>query len=201
MELIKEKQLIPETNEQPTKKKKDWRYELWDNVKTIGITVVITLLFMNFVAQLAVVKGESMANTFHDSNIVLLEKLTQRFSSLERFDVVVFNTNNPDKPHYIKRIIGLPGDSVRIDANGVIYINGEALEEHYGREIIQDPGLAINEITLGDDEYFLVGDNRNNSIDSRFEQVGIVKEDEILGRVAYGLSPFVNPAKQQGLNN
>jgi len=194
MELIQEKQII---NEPKPEKKINWKREIWENVKTIGLTVIITLLFMHFVAQLAVVKGESMANTFHDSNIVLLEKLTQRFSELERFDVIVFNTDNPEKPHYVKRIIGLPGEIIRIDTSGSIYIDDVKLTEYYGREIIQDPGLASNPITLGEDEYFVLGDNRNNSIDSRFEQVGVVKKDIILGHVLVGLSPFKNPNTAQ----
>ena len=179
------------------KKKINWKREIFENVKTIGVTVLITLFIINFVAQIAVVRGESMANTFHDSNIVMVEKLTQRFSELKRFQVIIFNTHNPEKPHYIKRIIGLPGETVKIDDDGNIYINGELLEEYYGREIIEDPGMALNESTLGEDEYFCLGDNRNNSIDSRFEQIGSVKKKDILGHVFIGLSPWRNPDKEQ----
>lgn len=196
MELIRQEKLNgPEPKEE--KKKINWKRELWENVKTIGLTVVITLLFMHFVAQLAVVKGESMADTFHDSNIVLLEKITQRFSELERYDVVVFDTDNPSKPHYIKRIIGLPGETVQITAKGEILINGDKITEYYGKDVIQDPGIAIEPITLGEDEYFCMGDNRNNSIDCRAPQIGPVNKDIILGRVLWGLSPIVNPNKAQ----
>ena len=202
MELIKEEK-VNSKQEQPknsnNKKQKDLRYEIIDSIKTIGVTVVITLLIIHFAVQLSVVRGESMANTFHDSNIVLLEKFTQRFSNLDRFDVIVFNTDNPEKPYYIKRIIGLPGETVKIDDYGNIFINGELLEEHYGREVIEDAGLAATEITVGEDEFFVLGDNRNNSIDSRFEQVGLVKKDEVLGHVALGLSPLINPNEQQSL--
>lgn len=196
MELIRQEKLNG-TNPKPEKKKTNWKHELWENVKTIGLTVVITLLILHFVAQLAVVKGESMANTLHDSNIVLLEKLTQRFSEFDRYDVVVFNTDNPAKPHYIKRVIGLPGETVQINAKGEIFINDEKITEYYGLDITREPGMAIEPITLGEDEYFCMGDNRNNSVDSRFEQIGPVSKDIILGRVLFGLMPLKNPNTAQ----
>ena len=201
MELIQKPKNEEQEREIKNNKKKSSRYELWENIKTLVLTAVITILFMEFIAQLGVVRGESMANTFHDANIVLMEKLTQRFSELDRFDVVIFNTSNPKKPHYIKRIIGLPGETIRIDEEGTIYINDEKLYEYYGREIIADPGIAINPITLGEDEYFVMGDNRNNSIDSRFAEIGPIKKDVILGHVIYGLSPLKNPGIQQRREN
>ena len=90
----------------------------------------------------------------------------------------------------IKRIIGLPGETVQIDENGNIYINGELLEENYGAETIQNPGRAANPITLGDDEYFVMGDNRNNSKDSRSEEVGNVKRSQIIGRAWLRIWPL-----------
>ena len=94
------------------------------------------------------------------------------------------------KEYYIKRIIGLPGETVQIDENGNIYINGELLEENYGAETIQNPGRAAKPITLGDDEYFVMGDNRNNSKDSRSEEVGNVKRSQIIGRAWLRIWPL-----------
>ena len=84
----------------------------------------------------------------------------------------------------------LPGETVQIDENGNIYINGELLEENYGAETIQNPGRAANPITLGDDEYFVMGDNRNNSKDSRSEEVGNVKRSQIIGRAWLRIWPL-----------
>ncbi|MBQ4374096.1 MAG: signal peptidase I, partial [Lachnospiraceae bacterium] len=95
-----------------------------------------------------------------------------------------------EKTFFIKRVIGLPGETVYIDAKGTIYINGEKLEESYGREVIANPGLASSEITLAEDEYFVLGDNRNNSEDSRFDDVGNIKRSDLIGRAWVRIYPF-----------
>ena len=87
-------------------------------------------------------------------------------------------------------VIGLPGETIRIDEEGNILINGEILQEEYGKEVIQNPGRAYEEIELGDDEYFLMGDNRNNSTDSRDPSVGNVTREEIIGRAWLRIWPF-----------
>ena len=88
-----------------------------------------------------------------DGDQLIVDKLTYRFHDPERFDIIVFPFRYKDNTYYIKRIIGLPGETVQI-VDGEIYINGELLEESYGREVMQDAGLAAEPITLGDDEYF-----------------------------------------------
>ncbi len=90
----------------------------------------------------------------------------------------------------MKRIIGLPGETVQIDLSGNIYINGEILEEDYGLEPINFPGLAQDPITLGEDEYFVLGDNRNNSSDSRDPSVGNIKRDDIMGKAWVRIWPL-----------
>ena len=99
----------------------------------------------------------------------------------------------PGKPttDYIKRVIGRPGETVRIDKDGHIYVNDELLEENYGKEVIEDPGIAEDGITLGKDEYFVLGDNRNNSSDSRDPDVGAVSKSQIKGKVWLRLRPNV----------
>ena len=160
--------------------------------------LVGTLLILRYVGQRTVVEGSSMEPTLYgmDENDptkvgdnLIVDKLTYRFQDPKRFDIIVFPNLYSGKL-YIKRIIGLPGETVQIDYEGNIYINGEILKEGYGKEIIRDPGLAANPIVLGEDEYFVLGDNRNNSVDSRRESVGVVHRDEIVGRAWLRIWPF-----------
>ena len=146
----------------------------------IIIVLAVTFLFITFVGQRTHVSGESMENTLDDGD---------RFKDPERFDIIVFPFHYKENTYYIKRIIGLPGETVQI-ADGLIYIDGEVLQESYGREVIQDPGLAAEPITLGEDEYFVLGDNRNQSSDSRDPSVGLIHRDEIVGRAWLRIWPL-----------
>lgn len=154
------------------------------------VVVVLCFLFIKFVGQRSLVIGSSMETTLSDKDNLVLDKLTYKFHDPERFDVVVFPFRNGERKNYIKRIIGLPGETVQIDYDGNIYINGEILEEGYGSEVINNPGLAAEPITLGEGEYFVMGDNRNHSEDSRFAEVGAVSKDEILGRAWLRVYPI-----------
>ena len=162
---------------------------------TVAVVIVLTLLFMKFVAQRTDVDGESMMYTLHDGDALIADKLSYRFSDPQRFDIVIFPYAGDKEEIFIKRIIGLPGETVQIDTEGNIYINGELLEEHYGAEIIRDPGRAIEPVTLGEDEYFVMGDNRNYSFDSRYEEVGNIKRKDIIGKTWLRVYPFANFGK------
>ena len=162
-------------------KEMDLKKEILSWVFYIGFVLILTWLIITFVGQRTVVDGRSMNATLNDRDNLIVEKLSYRFSDPKRFDIIVFPPQGAPKEHYIKRIIGLPGETVQIDKDGNIYINGEILEENYGLETIQNPGRASEPITLGDDEYFVLGDNRNNSTDSRMEKVGNVKRETITG--------------------
>ena len=118
-----------------------------------------------------------------------MDKITYRFSDPQRFDIIVFPFRYEDHVYYIKRIIGLPGETVQI-TDGDIYIDGEILQESYGREVIKDSGLAAEPIVLGEDEYFVLGDNRNDSTDSRDPSVGVIHRDEIIGRAWLRIWPL-----------
>ena len=166
----------------------DMKKEILSWVFYIGFVLVLTWVIITFVGQRTRVDGRSMENTLHNGDNLIVEKLSYRFSDPKRFDIIVFPPTGK-KEYYIKRIIGLPGETVQIDEDGNIYINGELLEENYGKETIQNPGRAAQPITLGDDEYFVMGDNRNNSEDSRFADVGLVKSDYIEGKVWFVISP------------
>lgn len=160
--------------------------------------LLITQLAITFVGQRTIVNGASMEPTLYGTDAenpdkvgdnLIVDKLTYHFRDPKRFDIIVFPYQYTGEL-YIKRIIGLPGETVQIDANGSIYINGEVLGEGYGKEVIVNPGIALEPIVLGDDEYFVLGDNRNNSADSRTASVGNVKRSEIVGRAWIRIWPF-----------
>ena len=141
-------------------------------------------LVITFVGQRTEVEGASMEKTLHNGDNLIVDKLSYRFHDPERFDIIVFPFQFQDNTYYIKRIIGLPGETVQIMDDGSIYINGEKLEENYGMEVIKPEtiGRAAEPIELGDDEYFVMGDNRNNSSDSRTDMVGNIKRENIIGK-------------------
>lgn len=154
------------------------------------IILVLTYLFVEFVGQRTVVHGVSMYNTLEDGDNLIVDKWTYRKHEPKRFDIVVFPYKYEKDTFYIKRVIGLPGESVRIDETGIIYINEEPLAESYGREAIKDAGLAATTVHLASDEFFVLGDNRNNSSDSRDPTIGPVKRSEIIGRAWARIYPF-----------
>ncbi len=172
-----------------TEEKPNVMRELLGMLVYVGIVLAITFLIITFVGQRTHVSGESMENTLDDGDQLIVDKLTYRFHDPERFDIIVFPFHYKDNTYYIKRIIGLPGETVQI-VDGEIYINGEVLEESYGREVMQDAGLAAEPLTLGDDEYFVLGDNRNYSSDSRDPSVALIHRKEIIGRAWLRIWPL-----------
>lgn len=126
--------------------------------------------------------GVSMEPALYNGHEVLVNRFLYKMMSPGRGDVIVFLPNgNPNSHYYLKRVIGLPGEKIQI-LNGYVYINGELLEEDESYDIIADPGIAETEITLESDEYFVLGDNRNASEDSRSGNIGPVKRDTITGK-------------------
>ena len=154
------------------------------------VVLCAAYLIITYVGQRTQVSGSSMETTLSDGDNLLVDKITYRFSDPKRFDIIVFPFQYDADTYYIKRIIGMPGETVQIDYDGNIYIDGEILEESYGREVIQNPGRAAEPITLGEDEYFVMGDNRNNSSDSRDPSVGNIHRKDIIGRAWVRIWPF-----------
>ncbi len=154
----------------------------------ITVALILSLLITKYVAHHTSVEGSSMEPTLYNGDQLIVEKFSYYFHEPERYDVIVFPFS--ENVSYIKRIIGVPGDIIQIK-NGVIYLNGEEMDEHYGKEeLIREPGLAEEEIVLNEDEYFVLGDNRNASVDSRKEEVGIIKRSQIQGKAWVRFYPF-----------
>lgn len=134
--------------------------------------------------------GESMETTLVNGDSVFVNKLAYKFSKPQRNDVIAYCQNTSEHNYLtIKRIIGLPGEKIKIE-NGSVYINGELLEEKINVEPMNTGGLASEEMFLEEGEYFLLGDNRNNSQDSRFSNVGTIVSDDIIGKVWIKIEPF-----------
>ena len=143
-----------------------------------------------YVLQRTIVDGKSMMNTLKHGENLLVEKVSYHFTDPGRFDVIVFYPHGRESSdYYIKRVIGLPGETVQIKGED-IYINDEKIEENFGKDPIVDPGIAEKPIKLGDDEFFVLGDNRTVSEDSRYEEVGPVKRENIEGRAILRIYPL-----------
>lgn len=180
-----------ESPEEAKKKKmKAIAREILSNSLFLLVVLVLTLLIVKYVGQRTVVVGDSMETTLQNGDNLIVDKIGYRFHDPERFDVIVFPFEYKDETYYIKRIIGLPGETVRIDDDGNIYINDVILEEHFGAETMIDPGLAYGGITLGENQYFVLGDNRNHSSDSRVPSVGLIEKEDIIGRAWIRLFPL-----------
>ena len=187
-------------SEDTSEKRKKIIKEIIIWVVEIIAVILLAYFLVEYAAEKTTVVGESMETTLQEGDKVIINKLAYRFSKPNRFDVIVFKQRGKEHSYYnIKRIIGLPGETVQIK-DGVVYINGEPITEKSAVDVINNPGLAVEPITLEDKEYFVLGDNRNLSEDSRFANIGNVVLDDIIGKAWIRLKPFnfvneLNPAK------
>lgn len=156
----------------------------------IIVVVLIAYVVVFFFGQTRTNIGQSMDVTLSGGDTVLLNELSYKLKDPARGDVVSFRPNGSDSTHsYIKRIIGLPGETIQIK-NGMIYINDELYLEKADYPAMTSAGLAEEPVTLGNAEYFVLGDNRNNSEDSRFADIGNVNLSDIEGKVWFVISPM-----------
>lgn len=176
---------------------------VWDLLEMLMyclVAFVIAYLVVTFVGQRTVVDGKSMYNTLDDGDNIIVEKLSYTFGEPERFDIIVFphyDMMRGAEVYYIKRIIGMPGETIQIE-EGVIYLideNGDKvrLEEEYGYYlggIKMSGGIASTPVVIPEGCYFVLGDNRNNSKDSRDASVGLVKREDIMGKAWLRFYPF-----------
>ena len=177
-------------------KKKNLKKEIISWVATLVAAVIIALLLRSFVFIMVKVDGRSMNNTLQHENVVFVWRAGYIFDSPSRGDIIIChypdaNGEYTSDVNYVKRVIGLPGETVEID-KGAVYINGVRLVEPYVDAEVSDLGkdykYNFTRVTLGEDEYFVMGDNRRNSKDSRY--IGPIKEDQILGRSVFKVLPF-----------
>lgn len=142
-----------------------------------------------YVIQRTVVKGASMENTLHTGESLLVEKVTKHFGNPNRFDIIVFSPHNfQDDELYVKRVIGLPGETVQIKEHKIL-INGQEIEDPYAKGETVESGIAAEPITLKEDEFFVLGDNRGISLDSRSSNLGPVKKESIAGKAVFRIWP------------
>ena len=156
----------------------------------IATVLAIAFVFVYYIGLRTSVVGSSMAPTLENKQEILVNRFIYSVSDPKPNDVVVFLPNGNEKAHYyVKRIIGVPGDTVQIK-DGAVYVNGGLFEEAVETAAILDAELAADEITLEEDEYFVLGDNRNNSEDSRYANIGNVKKEYIIGKAWFVVSPY-----------
>ncbi len=160
------------------------------------VAILLAWVFLHFVAGQTTISGSSMEPTISDGNSIIINNLAYRSHGPKRFDVIVFESgaastagDSANGTHLIKRVVGLPGDKLQIK-EGSVYINGEKLKDDlYGNAKMESAGIAEEEITIGDNMYFVLGDNRNMSIDSRNEYVGLISGKKIVGKAVFCISP------------
>lgn len=156
----------------------------------IGLVCLLAFAYVWFFGQKVSTVGDSMKPVLNNGDMVLVNRLVYNAMMPRRGDVIVFKPKgNKNSHYYIKRVIGLPGETVEIIENS-IFIDGERLEEEYETSDITDVGAAADNIELGENEYFVLGDDRENSKDSRSADVGNVKRVDIYGKAWFVSSPI-----------
>ena len=159
-------------------------------VAEIALVVLLAFGIVHYGFAKASMVGDSMTQTHKNGDSLLINKFVYKISEPKRLDVIAYRIGSSEYGYInIKRIIGVPGERIRI-TDGEIYINGEKLIENVNVEKMTTAGLAEDEIVLDENEYFVLGDNRNNSEDSRFASVGMIIKNDIVGKVWIRLNSF-----------
>ena len=168
---------------------KEFMSEVWRWIVAILIVIILGYSLVTFGAQTVTMIGQSMEPVLSNQDVVIINKSAYTFKEPERYDIVAFKLKDETEEYFnIKRIIGMPGDTIQIK-NGRIFINGDVLTDLPFEDLIMTEGLADDEITLDEGEYFVMGDNCNNSEDSRFINIGNISDKEISGKVVFQLLP------------
>ena len=188
-----------EDSENDKKQKKNTKLkEVLDFFTPIIIALIIAIVLKTFVFANAVVPTGSMLNTIQLNDKILASRLTYKFNDPERFDIIIFKYPDNEEEYFVKRIIGLPGETVQI-VNGVVYVtdeNGQTTQLRDDFVTMEKPLGNYGPYVVPENSYFVMGDNRNNSLDSRYwETTNYVSKDKIIGKVLFRYAP--NPGKIQ----
>ncbi|MFR4351560.1 MAG: signal peptidase I [Roseburia sp.] len=161
---------------------------VWVTEIVIALLLAFTLVY--FAGLRTSVVGQSMAETLKGGDEILVNRFLYKVTNPKPNDIIVFLPNGNEKSHYyVKRVVAVPGDTVLIQ-NGALYVNGALFEEEIEVASMEDAGLAVEETTLGSDEFFVLGDNRNNSEDSRYANIGNIKKEHIIGKAWFRVAPW-----------
>mgnify|MGYP001178178831 FL=1 len=176
------------------KKKKNVKKEIISWILTLGSAVIIALLIRTFLFEPIYVDGQSMCDTLQDREVMLVTKPEYIFGQPQRGDVVICKYPGRTE-NFVKRLMAVPGDTIEVRSN-VVYINGEALDEPYLTPSRNDDSFSMEPMTLTEDQYFVMGDNRDNSHDSRnyygYGKPATLTRSQIIGHVRCVIFPFGN---------
>ena len=168
---------------------KDFLSEVGHWAISILVVVILAYSIVTFGMQTVTMIGQSMNPALSSQDVLLLNKAAYTFSSPKRYDIVAFKLKDDSDGYFtIKRIVGLPGETVQIK-NGKLFINGDVLTDLPFDDLIMTEGVALDGVPLGDDEYFVIGDNCNNSEDSRYVNIGNISSKEISGKIVFRIFP------------
>lgn len=169
-----------------SEKKKSMGREIFEWIMVVVVAVAAALVIRTFVFEPVRVDGNSMLETLHDNEYMIVTKYQYLFGDPERFDVVICRYPDRGNTNFVKRVVGVPGDTVEVRGE-TLYVNGEAISEDY---IVHKPNYIYGPVTVEEGHYFVLGDNRSNSNDSHASGVGQLERNQIMGKVRLVAWPF-----------
>lgn len=168
--------------EDKSKKRKQLILRILLILLEVAIVIFAAYAITHYGLEKMTVSGEYMSPTLQDGDEVLIDRMRYRICSIKRNDVVVVRHNGSEHSYYtVERVIGMPGEKVKIE-DGEVYINGKKLKEKFDFPKMENGGLALEEVTLEEDDYFMLCDNRNECEDSRNANIGNVRKQDIVGK-------------------